>query len=188
MTITGPSSGPTSESAYATSSADVLIITSNTTYTLTFFADLFGPAGGSYGLLANGVGVAGTYLSTFDPWTNYSASFTTSGASDSRVGTPLRAQFGMGASFMGGGNLTVTNIALDVSPVLPKLTILRTNNSTVRLSWSTNFNWYSLESASNVTDSIWLTVTNVPSSSGSELVVDFELLLPDQRVFRLRQP
>ena len=185
--VFGPSSGSgLVERAFATSSTNILTINSNTIYTLTCSSMLTGPGDAGMTLIANGVASYDVNVPSSVPWTNYSTSFTTSGPSDPRVGAPLLAQCHAGAGVMGGANVTFTNITLNVSLLLPKLTILRTNLAQVRLSWSTNFNWYALESATNINSS-WLPVTNASSVQGSELVVNVDLSQA-RSFFRLRQP
>jgi len=186
--VTGPSSGPFSvEYAYATSSTNVLLITSNTTYKLTFSADLYGPANSDFTLLANGVGASGVHIPFSTTWTNYSTSFTTAGAADSRVGMPLRAQCVAYAPVLYGGQLSVTNIVLDVSPLLPRLTVRRTSATALQLAWGSNFNWYLPESATNLTVGGWDPVTNSPVLQANELVIDLSVQA-GQHFFRLRQP
>lgn len=184
------SSGSGSVSAYATSTNDILIVTTNTIYLLTTVGKVSGPGSGSMGLLVNGVGVTGIpILSTGNNVSPslYTTSFTTSGAGDSRVGLPLRAQFSADAYLAGGGAFcTYTNITLTTSVVIPQLFLQRTNTTQFRLSWSTNFSWYALESSPD-NQSSWISVTNAVGTEGTNRVVVVNADSAKQ-FFRLRQP
>ena len=79
-------------------------------------------------------------------------------------------------------NLTM----VDASPPPPFLDILHGSGAIVQLSWPTNANGYTLESAANIPATVWSTVTNSTAINGDLFTVQLEAV-GSQRLFRLRK-
>jgi hypothetical protein len=69
----------------------------------------------------------------------------------------------------------------------PRLSIAWLGVSQARLNWPTNATAYSLECATNLPSSEWMTVTNNPAVVGDEFALAVDLAL-GQKYYRLRKP
>jgi hypothetical protein len=177
--------------AAATSASDVLVTTSNTTYTLRALAKVNGPGSGQIGLLLNGTSTASILVPTTGinvAPTNYSTSFTTGGPSDPRVGLPLKAQVLASSGPQAGGMATYTEIALlvETSNSVPSLTIRHVSPSELQIAWSTNFPNYSAQTADGAITASWVPLTNTPVIVDSQYVISI-LPTSTQQYFRLQQ-
>jgi hypothetical protein len=190
--VSGPPSGVgTYEVAKATSGADVLTVSSSTTYILSASAKLSGPGYSYMYLLVNGSAAATVNIPTTGSGTGmlpYSTSFTTTGPSDALVGQPLTARVEVGAGAGGGGTATFTNITLTVLEQRPALAVRRLNASQIQLAWNTNYSGFLLENASSATNSIWSTNANPVSTQDGEFVVTVDSSPSSEKYFRLHKP
>jgi hypothetical protein len=89
---------------------------------------------------------------------------------------------GVAYSFFGAHALAVDDLTFTA---LPELKLSSSNPGSLRLSWSTNYPGYALQSAPAPAATAWESVTNVPVTAGS----DFTIEIPAtgaQRFFRLK--
>ena len=85
-----------------------------------------------------------------------------------------------------GPRFVVDNLTFTTAPVpRPQLQILRQNNLVV-LSWPTNAAGFQLESRTNISNSNWTSLTNIPVTVGNQTVVT-NRSNPDSAFFRLRK-
>jgi hypothetical protein len=84
--------------------------------------------------------------------------------------------------------MTARSITLRNSRIRPLLSLdFQRANSTVVLSWPTNYADFVLESANSPTAQTWEMVTNQPQISDDQFRVSVEAVTTAQRFFRLHQ-
>ena len=184
-----PSQG--SVTVTATSSNSLLTIAGGTTYSLTVAARVYGPgAGGSFALLADGAVASFGIVpnaSVSTPVTNYTIAFTTGASEDIRVGKPLTIQLvGTCTMAFGGAANVFDNVRLGASPVSLSVALDQGPPARLNVSWPTNFQDFTLESATNLTNPSWSELPNAHVPQGTNFVVTLELG-PPRQFFRLRK-
>ncbi len=86
----------------------------------------------------------------------------------------------------GSGSITESVRYAFLPTPTPILTIQRSANTNVVLSWATNFTGFALESNTNLNTNVWSVVTNTPAVSGTNNVVT-NAVGGTARFYRLRQ-
>lgn len=91
---------------------------------------------------------------------------------------------------VGNGNNGYFNDSTGIQATLtssPRLSIQPVSAVQTRLSWSTNFAGFSLESATNLPAAAWIPVTNLTAIQGQQFTVTVDTTAP-QQYYRLRKP
>jgi len=103
----------------------------------------------------------------------------TNGANLTIAGSPFVISYAGGT----GNDVVLTQVA---SPP-PVLHIHRSSPTNTAVSWGTNFSNYVLEANTNQNTAIWITVTNLPTTMGTNHFVT-NSILESPKYFRLRKP